>query len=78
MRLKTRSYCPDFGVLLHNGKYLYIEVKGWKMKSSMNRISMFLERYPHEKFYLIDNDEYKNITNNNSYLRNKIEEYDTI
>lgn len=78
MRLKTRSYCPDFGVLLHNGKYLYIEVKGWKMKRSMNRISMFLERYPHEKFYLIDNDEYKNITNNNSYLRNKIEEYDTI
>ena len=37
-----------------------------------------LERYPHEMFYLIDNDEYKNITSNNSYLKNKIEEYATI
>lgn len=64
-----RSYCPDFEVTLPNGDTFYIEVKGWKMFTSMKRIQMFSERYPNVKLYLIDEKEYGNILSQSDYLR---------
>lgn len=66
-----RSYCPDFEVTLADGNKMYIEVKGWKMDSSMKRISMFIERYPNVKFYLLDSDEYQRIISESDYLRRR-------
>lgn len=71
MKRGIRSYCPDFEVLLLDGSVLYIEVKGWKMPNAMKRIEMFKERYPNEKFYLIDEREYKKITSESDYLRRR-------
>lgn len=70
-----RSYCPDFDVYFSNGDVLYIEVKGWEMKSSMKRISMFRERYPFEKYFLLDKQEYRKVLNEDGYLKNKILSY---
>lgn len=70
-----RSYCPDFDVYFSNGDVLYIEVKGWKMESSMKRISMFRERYPFEKYFLLDKQEYRKVLNEDGYLKNKILSY---
>lgn len=66
-----RSYCPDFEVALNDGSVLFIEVKGWRMEKSMKRISMFKERYPDVKFYMIDNDEYNKILSESDYLRRR-------
>lgn len=71
MKRTTRSYCPDFEVVKKNGDILYIEVKGWKMKNSMKRIEMFLERYPHIDLYIIDEKEYGKILSESDYLRRR-------
>ena len=63
-----RSYCPDFEVTLCDGSFLYIEVKGWKMNTSMKRIAMFRERYPNVKYYIIDEYEYRKILSQSDYL----------
>jgi hypothetical protein len=64
-----RSYCPDFEVSLNDGGKMYIEVKGWKMPSSMKRIEMFRERYPNIKLYMIDEREYKKVISESDHLR---------
>lgn len=71
MKRGIRSYCPDFEVVLADQTCLYIEVKGWKMPTSMKRIEMFRERYPHVKFYLIDDKEYGKILSQSDYLRRR-------
>lgn len=71
MKRKIRSYCPDFEVVTLNGDVFYIEVKGWKMKSSMKRIEMFKERYPNIKLYIIDEKEYGKIISQSDYLRGR-------
>lgn len=71
MKRGTRSYCPDFEVVLTNKEYLYIEVKGWKMPMSMKRIEMFRKRYPKVRFYLIDEKEYGKIISKSDYLRGR-------
>ena len=63
-----RSYCPDFKVTTPNCVF-YIEVKGWKSEIGMKRLSMFKERYPNIKLYLIDETEYKNVISKTNYLR---------
>lgn len=72
MKRTTRSYCPDFEVVKLNGDVLYIEVKGWKMKRSMERIKMFQERYPDVKLYVIDEKEYKKVISEREYLVNRL------
>lgn len=44
-------------------------VKGWKSEVGMKRLSMFKERYPNIKLYLIDETEYKNVISKTDYLR---------
>lgn len=66
-----RSYCPDFNVLLISGGLLHIEVKGWQIGRSMKQIEMFKSRYPDEKFYLIDKEEYGKIISESNYLRRR-------
>jgi hypothetical protein len=56
-------------VSLIDGGKMYIEVKGWKMPSSMKRIEMFRERYPNIKLYMIDEREYKKVISESDYLR---------
>lgn len=67
----TRSYCPDFEVVKQDGSLLYIEVKGWKMEKSMERITMFKERYPDVNLYIIDEREYGKILSESNYLRGR-------
>lgn len=66
-----RSYCPDFEVTLNDNTKMYIEVKGWKMESSLLRIKMLQERYPQIKYYLIDEKEYGKILSQSDYLRRR-------
>ena len=71
IKRKVRSYCPDFEVVALSGEVFYIEVKGWKMKASMQRIELFKERYPYIKLYVIDEKEYGKILSNSDYLRRR-------
>lgn len=67
----TRSYCPDFEVRRLDGSVFYIEVKGWKMERSMERIRMFQERYPDVELYIIDENEYGKVLSEGGYLRGR-------
>lgn len=71
MKRGTRSYCPDFEVKRSDGSIFYIEVKGWKMERSMERIRMFQERYPDVELYIIDDKEYGKILSEGGYLRGR-------
>ena len=68
-----RSYCPDFNISQLSGGMLHIEVKGWQIGRSMKQINMFKERYPNEKLYLIDKNEYRKIISESDYLRRRCE-----
>ena len=69
MKRYTRSYCPDFEVELLNGDTIYIEVKGYYLGNSKERIAMFRERYKQVKLIIIDKDEYNKMLSESDYFR---------
>ena len=69
MKRYTRSYCPDFEVELLNGDTIYIEVKGYYLGNSKERIAMFRERYKQVKLIIIEKDEYNKMLAESDYFR---------
>lgn len=55
----TRSYLPDFKVILMNGCCEWHEVKGWMDPGSRTKLRRMAKYYPHEVIRVIDGDWFK-------------------
>lgn len=57
----TRSYLPDFCVILKSGNLEWWEVKGYWTQKAKTAVKRFHKYYPDEKLVIIDKEIYKQI-----------------